>query len=241
MIKKAVIVAAGLSSRLYPLTLEKPKGLLEISGVEILQRSVNYLINNGVERIAVVVGYKDQMIRESLGNNVEYIFNPFYKHCNNMGSLWFAKHFVVNEPFIYLHGDVIYDEEIVRTLIHHKNFDEWDINLVTEFGQTDEEAMKVKVDHNNFLVESSKEIAPLESAGEWTGLAVIQDPGPLMTEIEHLLATGNLNEYDTKAFTSLAKKGKRILCSSVDGKRWIEIDFLDDYKRAKEVFGDKKF
>jgi len=82
--KKAVIVCAGLSSRLYPLTLEEPKGLLKVGGLSMLDRSIDVLHESGITDVALVVGYCKNKIIDALGNKVSYIENPFYKQCNNM-------------------------------------------------------------------------------------------------------------------------------------------------------------
>lgn len=237
-ITKAVIVAAGLSSRLYPLTLEKPKGLLKVNGKEILKRSVETLQRHGIHDIAVVVGYKKEMIMEALGDTVTYLTNPFYRQCNNMGSLWFARDFVKGQPFVYLHGDIIYDENILTATIEEFKESHHDLDLVTDFRETDEEAMKVRVTDDNYLIESNKEI-PLEIArGEWTGIAYIRKSPDVFKYVEEIMFGEGLNFYDTHAFTKMVRAGFKIYCSSTRGLPWVEVDFLEDYERAKRSFTD---
>ncbi len=237
-IKKAVIVTAGLSSRLYPLTLDKPKGLLEINNISLLERSINLLKKFGITEIALVVGYKKDLIINQFKESVTYISNPFYKQCNNMGSLWFAKRFINNEPFVYLHGDIIYDEKILEdSLADFLKNSNYAVDLVTDYKHTDHEAMKVRVDKQNYLIESNKEI-PLDQAnGEWIGLAFIRESKVLFDIIEDTLFNVDLNLYDTFALTNMAKK-YLIYCSSTKDKNWVEVDFLADYERAKELFNE---
>lgn len=238
MIKKAVIVAAGLSSRLYPLTLERPKGLLPVGNEALLVRSVNLLKENGITDISLVVGYKYEMIREALGNQVNYIANPFYQHCNNMGSLWFAKQAVGDEPFVYLHGDIIYHKEILASVLQGFQTRSNDIELVTDFKDNDEEAMKVLVDSNNYLLESNKEI-PLDKAqGEWIGIALIRNSKALFASMEDIMFNQGLNYYDTHSFTALAQNRSKVYCSPTNGLPWVEVDFLEDYERAKVLFDE---
>lgn len=90
---KAIIVAAGLGSRLGDLTKDIPKSLLKIGKDTIIERNINTLKKNGIEDIGIVVGYKKEKIMELLGDGYTYIFNPFYENTNNMASLWFAKIF----------------------------------------------------------------------------------------------------------------------------------------------------
>jgi choline kinase len=235
-INKAVIVAAGLSSRLYPLTLETPKGLLPVNEEPLLKRSIRLLKANGINDIAVVVGYKRDVMKDALKNEVTYIHNPFYQQCNNMGSLWFGKEFAGDEPFVYLHGDIIYHENILAHTL--KGFQERNnlMELVTDFTDTDEEAMKVRVTDENYLVESNKQIPIPEAAGEWTGIAYIREPKPVFDSIQKVLFDEDLNYYDTHAFTQMAASGHSIYCSSTQDLPWMEIDFAEDYEKAQEIF-----
>ncbi|GED14537.1 phosphocholine cytidylyltransferase family protein [Aneurinibacillus migulanus] len=236
MLKKAVIVAAGLSSRLYPLTLEEPKCLLEVNRQPILKRTISILKKNNINEIFVVIGYQKDRIIDSIGPDIQYIVNPFYQHCNNMGSLWFGKNFVGREPFIYLHGDVLFHPEIISQAIKHFSTSENDMELMTDFGETDEEAMKVRVTEDKFLLESNKEISSFQSAGEWTGIACIRSSRTLFEYIEKVMFNDGLNFYDTYAFTNMVKDGYKIQCISTLDYPWIEVDFLSDYEKAKEMF-----
>ncbi|MWV62717.1 NTP transferase domain-containing protein [Helicobacter saguini] len=60
---KAIILAAGRGTRLQPLTLLKPKPLLEIKGISILENMINILRKSGVKDIIVVTGYKAEMFK----------------------------------------------------------------------------------------------------------------------------------------------------------------------------------
>jgi len=236
LINKAVILAAGLSSRLYPLTLDIPKVLLKVNGTELIKRSITILQENGINDIAIVTGYKRELVMEALGKGVTYLANPFYKHCNNMGSLWFARNFVDNQPFIYLHGDIIYHEDILSSSYAHFKEHNNDLELVTDFSSIDEEAMKVRLTEDNYLVESNKEIPLDEAQGEWTGIAYIRCPEITFNYIEKVLFEESLVYYDTFAFSRMAGDGMKICCTSTEDLPWVEIDFQKDYERAGELF-----
>lgn len=235
---KAVIVAAGLSSRLYPLTSELPKPLLEIGGEPIIRRSVRLLKDHGIESIAVVVGYQREKIQDELGSLCTYIHNPFYSKCNNMGSLWFAGSWIAGEQFLYLHGDIVYNEGLLKRLLREDNPE---ISLLVDFETVDDEAMKVRVDGRGCLIESRKGIPLDEAHGEWTGILRARENGTrlLFREIDSLLAEGKLQVYDTHAFTNLVKTGLTVGTVPTDGLPWIEIDTEQDLERAAELFGGK--
>jgi len=234
-LKTVVIVAAGLSSRLYPLTERSPKSLLPLCNEKILERNLRILEGNGFERIIVVTGYLKEMIENVVEDRAITVFNPFYKYCNNMGSLYFAKNFVSEEPFLYLHGDVVFSEVLLQQFLNNLSEQHF-IDLAVDFKETDEEAMKVQIDDQAFLVQSSKEISFEDSKGEWIGLAAIHQPVKLFKQIEQVLATEHMNVYDTYAFTELAQKGEKIKCLPIHNEPWVEIDFIEDYEKAKELF-----
>jgi choline kinase len=234
----AVIVAAGLSSRLYPLTIDTPKGLLPLGGESLIGRSIRLLRENGVSRIAVVVGYQAGTMRAALGPEVTLIPNPFYRHCNNMGSLFFARDFVGNEPFAYLHGDLVYTSRMLGDfLTRASQASGSSLDLLVAMGEKDEEAMKVRIDGAGHLIESNKQVPLDEAAGEWTGIGVGHDPGIVFAAIEKYLLRTGLDDYDTAAFTALAAEGKTIRCIPSNGDPWKEIDTMEDLESARATFG----
>lgn len=190
----------------------------------------------GVESVFIVTGYLNTKIEAVVGEDASFIYNPFYKHCNNMGSLFMAKQSMKDEPFLYMHGDIVFTEELIRHFLEISVDEKKVLHLAVDFGETDEEAMKVKITKDNLLIESNKEIAIEESAGEWTGLAIVNNPQLLFDTIEEVLREEMLNVYDTFAFTNMVKAGAQIQCHSIQDESWIEIDFIEDYEKAKRMF-----
>ena len=234
--KKAIIVAAGLSSRLYPITLDYPKGLLKIKGKALLQRSIDSLFNVGVEEVGMVVGYHDHLIREHIGSQVTYITNPFFRHCNMLGSLWLAKSFVNDDPFIYQHGDLIYDPEILLNGYAQSKKSSSIIDLIIDdTSELDEEAIRVRMNKGQ-LIEASKKIPLGISEGEWTGIAFIKNSSLFFRYAEQVLHKEDLQLMDAYCFSKMVKDEVSISCFSTEQKSWREIDFLEDYNKAIEMF-----
>lgn len=227
----AVIVAAGEGKRLRPATEDTPKCLLPIGGKALIEYSLRILKECGVERIGFVVGYLKDHIVEALGPQYTYILNPFYSFTNDMASLWFAKHFIGDNDFMYLHSDLLYHPRIL-TMTMDSNAE---IALAVEKGDCDKEAMKVVVE-GDYLTESSKEIPLAKAFGEWTGIAKFTNAGwrKYLLEVEQLLAAGDFNAYDTKAMTRLARKEKIIEIVPFRGLPFIEIDSMQDLVKARQ-------
>lgn len=96
-VKNAVIMAAGMSSRFVPLSLEKPKGLLVVKNEVLIERQIEQLLEAGIEDIIVVLGYKKEAffyLQEKY--NIQFIINPEFNTKNNIHTLYLAQKHIGN-------------------------------------------------------------------------------------------------------------------------------------------------
>ena len=228
---KAVIVAAGESRRLRPLADNIPKCFLPVGDRPLIEYSLQALKRCGIEQIGFVVGYLKDEFPARMGNEYEYIFNPFYAITNDMASLWFAKEFVRGSDFVYMHSDLLYHPDILAMTVASQA----EIALAVEETVCDEEMMKVRVDGLD-LLESSKDVPLDQTFGEWTGIAKFTSAGwqKYLPEVEQLLAEGGFNAYDTVAMNRLVQKERVIQIVPFQGLPFIEIDYPEDLKKAHD-------
>jgi len=231
MTKKAIILAAGLGKRLSSLTKEKPKSLLRVNGETILEYQKRVLQECGVENITIVTGYKSEKIERTLGPNTGYIYNPFYAVTGSLVSLWFAKS-EMKHGFIYLHGDVLFHKQILKKLLSTHS----DISLVVAKKQCVTEDMKVRVNSGQ-IIEINKSIEASEAYGEFVGLAKFSRKGAktLVTILEKIVREGNLTDYFEYAIQRLVNEGHKVHKCDVNNLPWVEIDFVEDFEKAKKV------
>lgn len=84
----AIIMAAGTSSRFVPLSVECPKGLLEVKGEVLIERQIRQLQEAGVRDITIVTGYKAAMFEYLRGKyGVDTVYNEDYERYNNTSSV----------------------------------------------------------------------------------------------------------------------------------------------------------
>ena len=99
---KAIILAAGRGSRMKKLTEDKPKCLIKLNGETLLDSQLRVLSNAGIEEIAIVTGYK----RELLTNRGTLEFhNARWAKTNMVSSLTCAKEWLEKEPCIVSYSD----------------------------------------------------------------------------------------------------------------------------------------
>src|SRR3989304_3683070 len=107
---KSVILAAGISARLRPLTDHIPKCLLKIGDKTILERTLDNLLAYHLNDIAIVTGYLEEQIKNFVARyypqlNVTYIRNNKYDTTNNIYSLWMTKDLVINNDMLLMNSD----------------------------------------------------------------------------------------------------------------------------------------
>ncbi len=246
---KAIIVAAGPGSRLKPFTDDKPKCLLDINGKTILQRTLEALRHNGVERIAVVRGYRGDLIDDP---EAIYYENPKYEENNVLESLFYAEAEMDSE-FILSYSDILYSSEIVAKLLGSRA----DIVLTvdTEWmrayrGRSQHpvsEAELVKVEDSRVLRIGKGIVNPEEAHGEFIGLAKFTRFGAeAMKKVYHRAASESLKApfqqaaslekaYLADMIQELIDTGNTVETIDIRGG-WMEIDTPQDLAKAKKRF-----
>lgn len=131
-VDNAVIMAAGMSTRLAPLSYETPKALLNVHGEILIERQIRQLREAGIEEIFVVTGYKKECfsyLEEKMG--VKLIENPYYESRNNHSSLYVVREYLKNTYICC--GDNYFTENVFQA-------EEKDSYYATVFeeGETDE-------------------------------------------------------------------------------------------------------
>ena len=156
-IKKALILVAGLGSRLDPLTQMLPKCMVEVNGTPILINTLNHLAANGFKQVVIVTGYMDFLITSQIGNqfqNMEiiYVKNEIFYKTNNMYSLWLAKEYLIDDNGVLLiEGDLFFEEAVLTRLLNTGDNSYWVVDKFILFKEgcmltTDEAGGIEKID-----------------------------------------------------------------------------------------------
>ncbi|MFN8647143.1 MAG: phosphocholine cytidylyltransferase family protein [Gemmatimonadales bacterium] len=236
----AIILAAGLGSRLRPLTDERPKPLLDVGGRTILARQLERIAAAGITRAVVVTGYRAAQVEEHLHDHpppidVRLAPNPLYATTGNCMSVLAARERCEGRGIVICDGDVVLTGDALARLVADPA--PAALLLDTETALGDEE-MKALLDAQGSVRRLAKALDPAQCAGESIG---IQKVGGLALPIfwatlEAMRDAGDTQGYYEDAFQRMMHAGVSFRTVPIGHHEWTEIDDLADLEDARARF-----
>lgn len=230
---KAIILAAERGVRMLPLTRAKPKCLLKLNDKTILEHQLENLKSCGIDDIIIITGHHADQIEKFCGDSVRYYFNPFYATTKQVASLWMAKN-ELNDELIIINGDMVFDKEMIKELL---KVDRDICMLVEKRNDYENEDTKVRTEGDLVKQISKTDIKGGDVHGEYVGIIKFSKKGAevLLKEAERLMKEGSLEALTLNILQTLIDKGEEIHFLNTD-KVWVDIDFLEDFEKAKKLF-----
>ncbi len=234
-IKTAVILAAGMGNRLGKHNNNQPKGLLRIGTLPIIHDSINKLRRAKVENIVVVTGFRHDLYDEYFDKNsldILVVKNLEYESSNTLSSLSKTR-YEINQDFLLLESDIIYESWCIEKLISHKSPNTILVSKLT--GSGDEVYVECK---NTLLRRMSKNSKKIETEiyGEFVGINKISFKlfGEMMRFFDSSEVATELT-YEEDALVYCANY-LEIDCLKLNNFLWSEIDSLEHLVRAKKIY-----
>ena len=231
---KAVILAAGVGKRLWPVTQHRPKCLIEIGGQTLLSRYLCSLASGGVHRAAIVVGYKQEMIRaavetNSFGVHVQFLTNEQF-HRGSISSLWIARP-ALDDDVVIMDADVLFHRDILRRLVRSAYPNA--LLMDDSVKQTGEECMVV-AEGGRVVALTKKMPARYDEAGEGVGFLKVRH-----ADTPHVVASLRTfvdreawqMEYEDALIGFF--RDVKVGYERIGGLPWTEIDFPEDLQKAE--------
>ena len=251
---KALIIAAGLGSRLKKHTENLPKCMLDFGGKTLLQRQLDSYKKCGIKDISLIRGYKKDKINYK---GIKYFENTDYKNNNILNSIFYAEK-AINGNIIISYSDILFNSSVVERTLNSDH----DISVVVDIdwrgyyvGRKDHpisEAENVIFNSNNEVEKIGKiNTGKEEVHGEFIGMIKLSNRGTeIFKEHFHRLKKIYWNKpfqrakifqkaYLTDFIQELVDIGVKVHCVIIESG-WKEIDTVEDYKKALVAF-NKKF
>lgn len=227
---KAVILAAGLGSRMLPHTESRPKCLLKVSGHSILQYQLAALRHCGISDVVIVLGHQGHRIREQVAVPAIFIENPEYASTGSSYSLWLARD-LLRDGFLYINSDLVFHPRMLETLLASPHPEaiiiDRSVNLTGDMQKAEMEGGRI--------LRMSKHMAPELAAAEVVGPAKFSADGAhlIFSYLDSLVARGERSRWAYEAFGELARDHPFM---GVDnpGCVWAEIDTPTDLIEASQ-------
>ena len=236
---KAVILAAGVGSRLAPITDTRPKCLVRVSGRAILDYQIEALLKGGCTDLYVVGGYRASQIEQHLSGSeldcVSLVQNPVYAETNNMYSLHLCRELIAGDPFILVNGDVVLDAAIAESLVSAAGS-----AVAVDEGAFNDESMKVALDADGAICHIAKTIDRQDAFGCSIDAYrfCARDSEVLFEHIDRVIESGNRTDWTEVALDALFSEGAiSAIPIAIGAAHWYEIDDLDDLAAASLLFG----
>jgi choline kinase len=239
---RAIILAAGQGSRLRPLTADRPKAMINVAGITLLDRQIATFQRFGIQDIVVVTGYCSEAVVTPY--SVQFCSNEQFASTNMMYSLFCAKDFMTGDTIIS-YGDILYEDRILDSLLS----DSQDISVVVDLdwmsyykqrfaNPYDDAESLIYTKENRLLSIGKSNPTPEEVMGQYIGLIKVSATGILdflnvSQQVENSpVQIGWGRPYQKAYMTDYLQEliNRNIQVHAVPVRRgWYEIDHLSDY------------
>lgn len=233
-IRTAVILAAGLGSRLGNIKENKPKAFVKIGGESLIERSIQLLVKKGINNIIIGTGYLSEEF-DALKDKFPQVStcrNPDYEKTGSMYTLFVLKE-LVNEPFLLLEGDLLYESAALDYLLNDKNEN---IILASDATQSGDEVF-IQCNDRGMLQQMSKERASLSYiTGELVGISKlsIESLEAMCAFANSQYERGNREIHYEDAMVGISNEVD-LFVRVIEDLAWCEIDDPSHFERANSV------
>lgn len=232
--RTAVILAAGMGSRLQDVFSDAPKGFIEIGGETLIERSLRILRERGIERVVIVAGHLAPAYLELAERTpgVEVVENEAFADTGSMASLAIALE-RVDEDFLLLESDLFYDEIAIDELLA---LPERDVLLASSpTGATDEVWVEAKDCALTHMSKQADEVG--EVYGELVGiLRISRELGSRLARAFAAFETreghGRMS-YELDALLEALDECP-VHVHLMPGLLWGEVDYESHYHRVRD-------
>ena len=239
---KAIMLAAGVGRRLFGEDdSQLPKALLRFGGKTLLHRHIEVLRANGVDELAMVVGYRKEDLAAEVAavgatDYVRTIFNPEFRG-GPMISLWTAREVLsAGDASLFMDADVLYHPIMIERLVNSRQGNCFVMDRDTETG---EDPVKVCV-NKGAVVDFGKMIeGDFDLVGDWPGFMTmapdVAAKVAAMTQAYMDAGKDNVSYESAMRDVIVSEPDGTFGYEDITGIPWVEIDFPHDLKTAKDT------
>ncbi|MDR0849096.1 MAG: aminotransferase class I/II-fold pyridoxal phosphate-dependent enzyme [Propionibacteriaceae bacterium] len=242
---QAVILAAGMGTRLGALTAENTKCMVPVNGVTLISRMLGQLDRVGLSRIVLVVGYAAEKLVKyiatlDVATPIEFVENPIYDQTNNIYSLWLARSRLVEDDTLLLESDLIFEDSVLESLLTDERaslalvdkYESWMDGTVVTLKVDDTISDFIDKQHFSFAgISSYYKTVNIYKFGKGFSASVY------VPFLEAYIKAWGANAYYEQVLRVIAMVSQpQIQAKRLAGQLWYEIDDIQDLDIAESMF-----
>ncbi len=237
---KAVIMVAGMGSRLSKTLKHLPKCLMAFDGETILSRNIRILREHQVNDIVVVSGYRSSLVAEEVRGSAKCVVNPFFRVTNSLASLWFASQQVdLYDDLLLFNGDVVYEEAVLRAALTAEKSP----TMLIDTSAIEHADYRLTVE-DDYIVNQGKSLTNEETSGEYVGIAKLNKEF-VPVYLSRIRGLVELDEkysmwWEEALFAIRDEFRMKIFVTDVRGHFWAEADYTEDVERIRQWFKNRE-
>ena len=209
--RSAVILCAGIGERLRPLTLDRPKCMVDVGGVPLISRTITALRSHGFGRLYVNLHYMPDAMMGYLGDGSKLGVEVRYSFESSLlGSAGGTKRFerFLPQTFLVVYGDVLTNADIGRLWRTHALAGA-DATLLVHRSECPWECGVVEFDEDGRVASLVEKPARDAVASEWVSSGVFV----LDRSVLDLVTSGDSSDFGFDVFPALLETGRRIMAA----------------------------
>lgn len=232
---RALLLAAGKGTRISRYLSGNPKCTVDIGGERLICYTLDMLKRNGITEIAMVLGYKAEVIRETVkGREVSFYYNPFYDVTNSIASAWFARDFFKStDDLLIMNADVFLGEGVLGDMMGTK------LSPVLFADETRKEEADYKFYYeNHILMKYGKELTGGDITGEYIGAAKLEGGfiPEFVAQMEEMIGRQEHSVWWENVLYEMIGR-REIYVKNIENRFWAEVDYIEDYERILKYRG----
>ena len=243
---QAIILAAGMGRRLGRLTQDNTKCMLPVNGTRIIDRMLSHLIEAGIKRVIIVVGYKRENLISHIGNRYDdrleivFVENPIFDKTNNIYSLALAKDHLCQDDTLLLESDLVFEQSMLQRILSDPRPN---LALVDKY-ETWMDGTMVKIDAEgnilNFVPKKAFRYADVAQYWKTCNIYKFSKDFSRQKYVPFLeaycSALGNNEYYEQVLRVITLLNSNDLQALPADGCKWYEIDDVQDLDIAETIF-----
>lgn len=245
---KAIILAAGMGRRLGELTEGNTKCMLEVNGERLIDRVVRKLSTLELNRIVIVAGYERSNLIDYIKStypelDIEFVENPVYDRTNNIYSLWLARDYLMSDDTLLLESDLIFEDSVIDCAIESPYPN---LALVAKYEPWMDGTMICKDCNDNivtFIPKSAFDYADTDSYFKTVNIYKLSREFSSQRYLPfleaYIKAMGNNEYYEQVLRVMTLIDNCEIKAVDIAGRKWYEIDDVQDLRIAETIFADE--